>query len=399
MGGRSVIRALIGLLGLALAARAQVLLPPQDADAVNRLIDARRKDTLACEVETDRPSLDFAFRFEIRYVVRCPLREFKGEAAQLTTILRVHPGEGQPSIFVAPYEVPAAPVQLKSWLDLRRLHNEFEFSGAIAAGAGEYPIELVLTDGHERFFRHSWKATAELRRDELGMSPTLKPGTVMGMRQPFWERNATNSNSPHRLTVLLDAAPVNPQGVKLRAWDRSFLLNSLYSLLRHVPAAQVRLIAFNLDQQREVFRQEELDRFTFVKLAQALSDLELGTVSKKTLERHEGWAELLAGLIEGEATGTPGASAIIFLGPHGRVGKKMTCDAPDYRPGMSPRIFYFEYFERQGSDFPDSIEHLTNACKGRIFKLHSPIDLGRNIARMRADLGSPVAVSVASQQY
>jgi hypothetical protein len=31
--------------------------------------------------------------------------------------------------------------------------------------------------------------------------------------------------------------------------------------------------------------------------------------------------------------------------------------------------------------------------------LHSPIDLGRNIARMRADLGSPRAVSVASQQY
>lgn len=397
MRGRNALCVLTGMFGLALLGSAQVLLPPHEASTVNQLLDARRKETLACEVETGRPALDFAFRFEIRYVVRCPLREFEGEAARLTAILRVQPGVGPPAIFVAPYDVPAAPAELKSWLDLRRLRNEVELSGAIVAGAGEYPLDLVLTDGHERFFRHSWKAKAALRRNELGLLPTLKPGTVMGMRQPFWEHNAANSASPHRLTVLLDAAPVNPAGIKLRAWDRSFLLNSLYSLLRHIPAAQVRLVAFNLDQQREVFRQDELDRFTFVKLAQALSDLELGTVSKKTLERHDGWAELLADLIEREAARTPAPSAIIFLGPHGRVSRKMNCNAPDYRPGASPRIFYFEYFERQGGDFPDSIEHLTSACKGRIFKLYSPIDLGRNIARMRADLSTPLSVSIASQ--
>jgi hypothetical protein len=283
MGAHHVIRALVGMFGLALAAVAQVLLPPQEAGAVSRFMDLQQKETLACQVETARPALDFAFRFEIRYVVRCPLKEFQGEAARLTAILRVQSSQGPTAIFVAPYEIPAAPVQLKSWLDLRRLRNQFEFSGAIVAGAGEYPIELVLTDGHERYFRHMWRVRAESRHDEADLTPTLKPGVVMGMRQPFWERNATNETSPYRLTVLLDAAPVNPAGTKLRAWDRSFLLNSLYSLLRHIPAAQVRLIAFNLDQQRELFRQEELDRFTFVKLAQALGDLELGTVSKRVL--------------------------------------------------------------------------------------------------------------------
>jgi hypothetical protein len=399
MGGCNLLRALTGIWGLALAASAQIQLPPQESESLSRMLDGRHKETLSCDVETDRPSLDFAFRFEIRYVVRCPLREFRGEAAQLTAIMRVQLPDAPAAVFVAPYDVPAAPAQMKTWLDLRRLRNEFEFSGAIAAGAGEYPIDLVLTDGHERFFRQSWKVKAELRRNELGLSPTLKPGTVTGMRQPFWEHNAANAASPYRLTVLLDAAPVNTSGTKLRAWDRAFLLNSLYSLLRHVPAAQVRLVAFNLDQQREVFRQEELDRFTFVKLSQALNDLELGTVSKKTLERHEGWAELLDGLIEREAARTPSTSAIIFLGPHGRITKKMACDAPGYQPGASPRIFYFEYFERQGGEFPDSIEHLTNACKGRVFKLYSPIDLGRNIARMREDLGHPAAVAIASQQY
>jgi hypothetical protein len=364
---------------------------------MNRLMDSRRKDTLVCDVETDRPALDFAFRFQIRYVVHCPLRQFQGEAVRLTTILRVRPGERSPSTFLAHYEVPPAPAQMKSWLDYGRLRNEIEFSGAIVAGEGEYPIDLVVTDSRQRFFRHSWRAKAVLRRDELGLPATLKAGTVAGLRQPFWERDTANEASPYRLTVLLDAAPINPSGIKLRAWDRAFLLNSLYSLLRHVPAARVRLVAFNLDQQRELFREEDLDRFTLVRLSQALTDLELGTVSKFTLERREGWAQLLAELIEREAAGAPDTSAIIFLGPHGRLNKKMACDVPDYHPGVSPRIFYFEYFERQGADFPDALEYLTNACKGRIFKLHSPIDLGRNIARMRADLGDGPGVSMASK--
>jgi hypothetical protein len=392
-----VIRALCGLFGLALLAGGQALLPPQEADAVNRLLEAHHKDTLACMVETVRPSLDYAFRFEIRYVIRCPLKEFQGEAVQLTAVLRVQPAQGPPEIFVAPYDVPAAPPRLKTWLDLGRSRNEFEFSGAIAAGAGEYPIELLLTDGQERSFHYSWKAKAELRREEHCLLPALKPGTVTGMREPFWDRSMANTDSPYRITVLMDAAPVNPSGVKLRPWDRAFLLNSLYSLVRRVPAAQVRLVAFNLDQQREVFRQDELDRFTFVKLAQALTDLELGTVSRQTLEQRQGWSNVLAGLVERETAGTPRSSAIVFLGPHGRLTKKVGCNASGYRPGESPRIFYFEYLEGPDSEFPDSIEHLTNACKGRIFKLHSPLDLGRNIARLRADLEAPPVLAGASQ--
>ena len=40
-----------------------------------------------------------------------------------------------------------------------------------------------------------------------------------------------------RLTILLDAAPVDPRSLKLRAWDRTFLLDSVASVLREIPAA------------------------------------------------------------------------------------------------------------------------------------------------------------------
>jgi len=390
---------LAGVLGLALTAGGQVLLSPQDTEKAGRVMDsAPPKDTLDCEVTPIRPFLDFAFRFEIGYVVRCPLKVFRGEAARLSALLRVR-REGVPAaLFFGAYEIPAMPPGLKDRLDPRRMSSQVEFSGAIVAGEGEYPLELVVMDSNQRFFRHTWTAKAALARNERHLQPVLKPGALAGMRHPFWEADEKSATSPYRITVLLDAAPINPLSMKLRAWDRAFLLNSLYSLLRHIPAARVRVVAFNLDQQREVFRQEGLDRFTFLKLAQALSNLELGTISTGTLLRQQGWAELLAGLIQAEVAGKPDTSAIIFLGPHARLNKKMACEAPAYQPGKSPPIYYFEYFARQGAEFPDSIEHLTNACKGRVFKLHSPGELGRNIAKMRTDLGILPRVALVAPQ-
>jgi hypothetical protein len=112
----------------------------------------------------------------------------------------------------------------------------------------------------------------------------------------------------------------------------------------------------------------------------------LGTVSYHTIEQQQGWAELLAKLVADEMAAKPPANAIVFLGPATRLYQKVPRPMLNYGPDGGPKIFYFEYFPRQGSDFPDAIHHLTSAFKGKVFKLHSPGELAENIRKMQKDL-------------
>jgi hypothetical protein len=104
------------------------------------------------------------------------------------------------------------------------------------------------------------------------------------------------------------------------------------------------------------------------------------------VEHRQGWAELLSGLLAGEMAAKPPADAIVFLGPTTRLYQKMPAGMLNYRPETGPKIFYFEYFPRRGSEFPDAIHRLTSAVKGRVFRLHSPGELAENIRKMQKDL-------------
>jgi hypothetical protein len=365
----------------------QSLLEPKDAQRIDQAINQGLKgDPLACRVQPFEPFLDFAFRFEVGYIVHCPLKQFAGEETELNAIVRVRPAGGAAVVLGDFYRIPAITPEIRSRINLRHFPNEVEFSGVFAAGAGEYRVDLIVADDHHRIFRHSWNSKVSPHGDERKAAITMQPGSVASLRLPSWHANAVSPASALRLTVLLDASPINPYALKLRAWDRAFLLDSMSSLLSEVPSASVRIIAFNLDQQREIFRQAALDRFTFTKLSDALRDLELGTVSYRTIERQQGWAELLAKLLADEMAAKPPADAIVFLGPTARLYQKMPREMLNDRPAVAPKIFYFEYFPRRGAEYPDAIHHLTSAFKGRVFKLHSPGELAENIKKMQKDL-------------
>jgi hypothetical protein len=380
-------RALITLALLFTSARAQSLLKPADAQKVDQAINQGLKgDPLSCHAEPFRPFLDFAFRFEIGYIVRCPLKQFGGEETVLDAVVRVRPAHGAAVILGDFYRIPAITPALKSTINLKRLHNEIEFSGVFTAGVGEYPVDLVVADDHHRIYRHSWSSKAVPHGDERKAAVAMPPDTVAALRLPSWHANRARKTSGLRLTVLLDASPINPYALKLRAWDWAFLLDSLSSLLNEIPFTFVRIVAFNLDQQREIFRQEQLDRSTFRKLSGALRKLELGTVSYRAVAKRDGWAELLSTLLAGEMAAQPAADAIVFLGPTVRLYRKMPAGMLNFSPDSGPKLFYFEYFPQRGSEFPDAIHHLTSAAKGKVFRLHSPGELAENIRKMQKDL-------------
>ena len=377
---------LFWLLLIGSSATAQLPLDPSTARTFSRLLENDTKgERLNCRVDTFTPFLDFSFRYEIGYVVRCPIRQFNGKKTALGTIVRVREGKGPVTTFGQSYPVPAMPAELKEKVDLQHLRNEIDFSGVFAAGEGDYEVQLFVFDEHDRKHRKTWHAKAHPHGDETRADAAMEPGSVAPVSLPPW-KGISGDGTGLKLTVLLDAAPVNPFSLKLRAWDRAFLLGALSSLLRQTPVSSVRIIAFNLDQQAEVFREDDFDHTGLYRLSTALNKLELGTVSYRILKQQEGWQGLLGSLMRGEMLRGRPSDAVVFLGPTIRVDKKLFFGAAGSKNGTHAPLFYFQYTPVPGREFPDTIQYLVSAYDGTTFHLHSPGDLARAISKMQGEL-------------
>ena len=77
-----------------------------------------------------------------------------------------------------------------------------------------------------------------------------------------WELSQTGPGSTRGGTlstasglIFIGATPDN----RLHAYDRAMLLSALLALLKQTSFTDVKLVAFNLDQQAELFRQERFD--------------------------------------------------------------------------------------------------------------------------------------------
>lgn len=384
----------LALFALSTAA-AQTPLTPDMAKVVVSAMDDRGMQSsgkLKCKTQHFAAFLDFALRFEAGFVSTCDLSQFEGQPVRLGMYLRVTSQGGKVAVFGDRLDLPSASEARKGRLNWHRFHDEVEFSGGVALGEGRYRVEQLLVDEVNRTHRKEWTSTVSAHGKEKSVQPAIPPGAISAISTPPLQHTRRPVEEGRRLTVLLDAAPIVPWSLKLRAWDRAFLLGSLSSLLRQAGAGQVRVIAFNLDQQREIFRDDRFDDKGFERLSAALLDLELGTVSYKTLRQTNGWASLLVHLLDTEVSIRDPSDAVVFLGPNSRIADKIEPEAIRARADIGPRLFYFEYFFRAGYEFPDTIHHLTNTCRGTIFKMHSAADLAASIAKLQRRLDSDEAM-------
>lgn len=363
-----------------------MLLSPEDAIATSPLFRSSTRNTLNCRLERWNPSLDFAFRFVTGYVTNCRLSQFGGKKTVLVTYTRITP-EGKPAaLFGSVYRVPEISPEMKRAIggDLRNLDQDVSPSGAIALGEGRYLVELLLKDDQNRIYRNRWKLHVTIHRSERAVPIAIKPLTVESMEQMSWQTASSEPGGNLRLTILLDAAPLNRYQLSLRAWDRVLLLETVYSVLRQTPHKSVRLVAFNLEQQRELFRSEEFDNAAFRDLSRALKDVELSSISVEALKKHDS-PKFLVGLADQELAAN-GSDAIIFVGPNTRTDTQVTEGALTYKKADSPPLFYFEYFPWVGEDFPDSIDWLVKSAGGRVFFVHTPPQFDDSIDKMLAQL-------------
>ena len=369
---------------VAVSANAQLPLNLEDTLKANRLLAAPlQHDSLKCSIHQKKPTLDFALRFSAGYVIDCRVAEFENKDTLLIIYTRVTPTEKDPVLLGDAYRLPVIPSASLDQAIPKGLnrHFIFEMSGGFAVGRGIYLVEVLAVDDHNRIFRKQWTIRAG-RTDRQTTQLLMDPNTVQPLLEYPKDDQPLRRGRGLRLTILLDAAPINPYQAKLRAWDSAFLLNSVWSLLRQTPYKSVRLVTFNLDQQKEIFRQDQFDRTSVMRLNRILQGLELATVSVEVLQRRGHEAEFLANLANQELGADKSSDAVILLGPATRFAQKARPEMLKNSNGQSPQFFNFKFFPPYGAHFPDTPEYLTRALHGTTYGIHSPDDLRKAIQKM-----------------
>lgn len=331
---------------------------------------------LQCKLKIVRPFLDFSFRFESGYIVTCPMRQFGGKKATLDTFVRVSRARAPPRLLGVSHDVPGVPAGMTR---TNVKHSSARFSGGVSLGEGRYTVRLLVRDDRGRFFTKTWKINAFRGQRERGAPLELLPGEVTPVGAGPWER-LRPSTPGLKLTILLDAAPAGGYSQQLHPWDRVLLLQTLSSLLEQTPCRSVRVIAFNLGQERQIFDQDRFNDSGFVRLSRTLSGLSLGTISYHAIEQGAG-GHFIASLVNRETGGANPPDAVVILGPKLLPLRRLARQPEPATKSEGARLFYFQYFPNSRSvpDSSDPIASLIKARGGTVFTIDSPTELARAI--------------------
>jgi hypothetical protein len=328
---------------------------------------------LRCEVIPVPARLSYSFRFQTGYVVRLPFKNYTGPGHHWNIMMRVTPVGG------------SDPFYLGSFTRLRNVpktNAQAEFGGGFQIGEGRYSVDWMLADDQNRICRKSWKVEAKLNGRERGLKLGMAANTVGPLTFRRWSQQSDADAHPiDRLTVLLHAAPLYPRSNRFRAQDRLLLVSSLASLLEALPARSVRVVVFNLDQQKELFRQDDLTPDLFDQVAQSTSNLQLQVVDYRVLQNRRGHISLLSDLINQELGAAQPSDKVIFLGPTSRFYDKVPDASLEQHLASTPQFFYFEYKPYLGreAEFPDSVAMAIKKVKGKTMLIHSPDEFARAI--------------------
>lgn len=325
-------------------AKAQEILNSADSARVGRLLDSDNSSTLLdCSIHPQKPTLGFGLRFHVEYIVICSMSQFAGRAITVFIGARVTPDGGKPVLLGESFEWPEDPDSTEH--DLK--NADAEMSGGFAAGEGQYQVEVLVDDkGTGQTARKSWLTNVPGLSGKLATAVAIPPRTVVPMVAHTSPIKLDTSGKGLRVSILLNAAPLDPRSATLRAEDRAFLLGSLSSMVRKVPCASVRLRVYNLDQRQELFHQDQFDEAGFTKLREALGAPSLGTISVRTLQQ-PGGLDMLRAAADNELTTRDPSDAIIILGPRtvyrGRLPRWIQTIKEPGTP--NPHIYDFEYVQ------------------------------------------------------
>jgi hypothetical protein len=395
------------------------------APLLNRMA-SNQHAPLQCDVQPLKPHINYGFRFQAGYTFSVPMKQYLGTGHGWVVVTEITPdsGDRQPRYLLDVMRLPPVPANIA---DARA-------GGSYLLGEGRYHIKWMLLDDQERICRREWNIQARLDRSARSVKVAIPPGVISGLSLRGAPKANPDAIVPLRLTILLDAAPLvsfrRTSRALISPGDQALLLGMLSAFLERVPCSSLRLVAFNLEQPKEVFRQDDFSLNSLDRLRAALNRVSLATVDVATLQEHKGHLDLLAGMINQELRDERRPDAVVFFGPRERYEDKLPDGVLDETPlSGAPQFFYFQWRPRlppgiglEGApndaslrtpqspvgdgigwttpvpprkgpgvavgngpvigDFPDSVSYAVDRVKGETYRIHTPAEFSKAIDRL-----------------
>ncbi|HYL35325.1 MAG TPA: acetyltransferase [Bryobacteraceae bacterium] len=359
-----------------------------------------RKD-LACTVTPSKPVLGFDLRFHTGYEVTIPLKELAGSENMLTILFRVElqSRRDQPTYFAQHIRVPAIEDDAK---------GEAYLQGAFDLGEGQYHVDWLMRDRAERVCSYSWDSEAALAPKDRPMTLAIAPASILRADgEQFKEeppvQRATNEPLLN-VKFLVNFAPQNSLSAALQPLDTTALVSILRSIVRDPRIGKFSLVAFNMQEQKVVYRQEDVDRLDFPALGEALNSLNLGTVDLKRLGEKHGDTDFLADLVRREVVPNrqDHPDAVIFAGPKIMLDSNVSQDALKEAGEVDFPVFYMNYnLNPQAVPWKDAISRTVRFFRGYEYTITRPRDLfvavSEMISRIVKSRNGRQAASISSQ--
>lgn len=333
-----------------------------------------RKD-LPCTVTPGKPLVGFDLKFHTGYEVTVPLKELAGSDNKLTILFRVA-SKSRPdqfSYFVQRVRVPVIEEDAS---------GDAYLQGGFDVGEGEYHVDWLMRDRSERVCSFYWDSEAALAVKDKQMALSIAPNAIQRSdAEQFKEEppvQRVQTEAPLNVKLLINFAPQNSASATLQPLDTSALVSILRGIAREPRIGKFSIIAFNMQEERVVYRQEGADRIDFPALGEALTSLNLGTVDLKRLGEKHGDTNFLADLVKKEvSTGADRhPDALIFAGPKVMLDSNVPQDALKQVGDIDFPVFYMNYnLNPQAVPWKDAISHAVKYFRGYEYTISRPRDL------------------------
>ncbi|HEX5432269.1 MAG TPA: acetyltransferase, partial [Bryobacteraceae bacterium] len=225
-----------------------------------------RKD-LPCTVSPNKPVLGFDLRFHAGFDVSIPMDELAGREDQLTILFRVTPqnDKDNPKYFIEHVHVPKIDEGAK---------GDATLSGGVLLGEGQYHVDWLMRDRSEQVCSFYWDSDAELASKDKPVELAIAPGAVESADlEEFTEEPPvarSQASQPLYIKILVNFAPQNSSSAELRPADTVALVTILRRIARQPQFGKFSLVAYNIQDQRVLYRQSRADKIDFPALGAAL---------------------------------------------------------------------------------------------------------------------------------
>jgi hypothetical protein len=327
--------------------------------------------TLPCSVAPQKPLLGLDLAYHSGYLITIPTMEMAISRNRMGVIFRVISKEqpGRPTYFGDHIVVPP--------LD-ENAPGTVEVAGEVLLGEGSYHLDLVVYDSVDRFCSASWDVTAALPESDKPITLALPSGAVDARRHLFAVETAVPKGvDTLKVKVLANFVPRSKSSGAMPDIDQEALVSILRALGRDPKVGSISLVAFDLYEERIIYRQDSVTRLDFPSLGKALATMNPGTVAVEQLANRNSSGEFLADLIDTElGVDQIRPDAVVFIGPKAFIEGKVPMDHIPHSGSDATPVFYLNYVHNpQETPWRDTIGNVVKRLRGLEFNVTRPRDI------------------------